>query len=172
MGRYDDILIFLYGTSPAGPFTYMENSPVSYKPTGFIGGAGHGCIFTAGSENYWKAATNSISVRHMFERRVSFYPSGFDKDGYLFTNTYLGDYPMFLPGGKEQIAGEYQPGWMLLSYGKKVSVSSSLEGYPAENIVDEDARTAWVAQSNRDMEWAQVDLQRLSSIHAIQVNFD
>ena len=88
MGRYDDILIFLYGTSPAGPFTYMENSPVSYKPTGFIGGAGHGCIFTAGSENYWKAATNSISVRHMFERRVSFYPSGFDKDGYLFTNTY------------------------------------------------------------------------------------
>ena len=65
-GRYDDILIFLYGTSPAGPFTYMENSPVSYKPTGFIGGAGHGCIFTAGSENYWKAATNSISVRHMF----------------------------------------------------------------------------------------------------------
>ena len=171
MGRYDDILIFLYGTSPAGPFTYMENSPVSYKPTGFIGGAGHGCIFTAGSENYWKAATNSISVRHMFERRVSFYPSGFDKDGYLFTNTYLGDYPMFLPGGKEQIAGEYQPGWMLLSYGKKVSVSSSLEGYPAENIVDEDARTAWVAQSNRDMEWAQVDLQRLSSIHAIQVNF-
>lgn len=110
---------FLYGTSPAGPFTYMENSPVSYKPTGFIRGAGHGCIFTAGSENYWKAATNSISVRHMFERRVSFYPSGFDKDGYLFTNTYLGDYPMFLPGGKEQIAGEYQPGWMLLSYGKK-----------------------------------------------------
>lgn len=160
------------GTSPAGPFTYMENSPVSYKPTGFIGGAGHGCIFTTGSENYWKAATNSISVRHMFERRVSFYPSGFDKDGYLFTNTYLGDYPMFLPGGKEQIAGEYQPGWMLLSYGKKVSVSSSLEGYPAGNIVDEDARTAWVAQSNRDMEWAQVDLQRLSSIHAIQVNFD
>ena len=32
--------------SPSGPFTYMENSPVSYKPTGFIGGAGHGCMFT------------------------------------------------------------------------------------------------------------------------------
>ena len=26
------------GTSPAGPFTYMENSPVSYKPTGFMEG--------------------------------------------------------------------------------------------------------------------------------------
>lgn len=119
MGRYDDILIFLYGTSPAGPFTYMENSPVSYKTDRFYQRGGTWLYLYGRSENYWKAATNSISVRHMFERRVSFYPSGFDKDGYLFTNTYLGDYPMFLPGGKEQIAGEYQPGWMLLSYGKK-----------------------------------------------------
>ncbi len=53
-------------TSPEGPFTYMENSPVSYKPTGFLGGVGHGCLFTVGDDNYWKAATNSISVRHMF----------------------------------------------------------------------------------------------------------
>ena len=158
--------------SPVGPFTYMENSPVSYKPTGFIGGAGHGCVFTVGSENYWKAATNSISVRHMFERRISFYPSGFDKDGYMYTNTYLGDYPMFLPDKKEQENGIYQPGWMLLSYGKTVKASSSLENYPVENAVDEDARTAWVAQSNSDSEWLQIDLQHLSSIQAIQVNFD
>ena len=146
--------------SPSGPFTYMENSPVSYKPTGFIGGAGHGCMFTVGSENYWKAATNSISVRHMFERRVSFYPAGFDKDGYLYTDTYLGDYPMFLPTEKRQASDSFQPGWMLLS------------GFPAENIVDEDSRTAWVAATNNDTEWLQVDLQHLSSVNAIQVNFD
>lgn len=159
-------------TSPSGPFTYMENSPVSYKPTGFIGGAGHGCLFTVGNENYWKAATNSISVRHMFERRISFFPAGFDKDGYMFTNTYLGDYPMYLPGGKEQTSGMDQPGWMLLSYKKTITASSSLDGYPAENSVDEDSRTAWVAESNNDTEWLQVDLQQLSSVHAIQVNFD
>ena len=158
--------------SPSGPFTYMENSPVSYKPTGFIGGAGHGCMFTVGNENYWKAATNSISVRHMFERRVSFYPAGFDKDGYLYTDTYLGDYPMFLPTGKRQAYGSNQPGWMLLSYGKTVTASSTLDGFPAENIVDEDSRTAWVAATNNDTEWLQVDLQHLSSVNAIQVNFD
>lgn len=160
------------GDSPLGPFTYMENNPVSYKPTGFIGGAGHGCLFTVGNENYWKAATNSISVRHMFERRVSLYPAGFDKDGYLFTNTYLGDYPMYLPGGEQQVSGNTQPGWMLLSYNKEVTASSALDGYPVENTVDEDARTAWVAATNNDMEWLQIDLQHLSSIHAIQVNFD
>ena len=158
--------------SPSGPFTYMENSPVSYKPTGFIGGAGHGCMFTVGNENYWKAATNSISVRHMFERRVSFFPAGFDKDGYLYTDTYLGDYPMFLPTGKRQASGSNQPGWMLLSYGKTVTASSTLDGFPAENIVDEDSRTAWVAATNNDTEWLQVDLQHLSSVNAIQVNFD
>lgn len=158
--------------SPSGPFTYMENSPVSYKPTGFIGGAGHGCMFTVGRENYWKAATNSISVRHMFERRVSFYPAGFDKDGYLYTDTYLGDYPMFLPTGKRQASDSFQPGWMLLSYGKTVTASSTLDGFPAENIVDEDSRTAWVAATNNDTEWLQVDLQHLSSVNAIQVNFD
>lgn len=158
--------------SPSGPFTYMENSPVSYKPTGFIGGAGHGCMFTVGSENYWKAATNSISVRHMFERRVSFYPAGFDKDGYLYTDTYLGDYPMFLPTGKRQASDSSLPGWMLLSYGKPVTASSTLDGFPAENIVDEDSRTAWVAATNNDTEWLQVDLQHLSSVNAIQVNFD
>ena len=159
-------------TSPTGPFTYMENSPVSYKPTGFIGGAGHGCMFTTSNGNYWKAATNSISVRHMFERRISFYPADFDKNGYLHTNTYLGDYPMYLPGGKEQTTGSYQPGWMLLSYKKPVTVSSALEEYPAGNTVDEDVRTAWVAISNKEDEWLQVDLQQLASIHAIQVNFD
>lgn len=158
--------------SPSGPFTYMENSPVSYKPTGFIGGAGHGCMFTVGSENYWKAATNSISVRHMFERRVSFYPAGFDKDGYLYTDTYLGDYPMFLPTEKRQASNSFQPGWMLLSYGKTVTASSTLDGFPAENIVDEDSRTAWVAATNNDTEWLQVNLQHLSSVNAIQVNFD
>ena len=44
--------------------------------------------------------------------------------------------------------------------------------FPAENIVDEDSRTAWVAATNNDTEWLQVDLQHLSSVNAIQVNFD
>lgn len=95
-------------TSPEGPFTYMENSPVSYKPTGFLGGAGHGCLFTVGGDNYWKAATNSISVRHMFERRVSFYPAGFDDDGYMYTDTYMAITRLTCPtaavGGRERRA--------------------------------------------------------------------
>ena len=156
------------GTSPVGPFVYMENSPVSYKPTGFIGGAGHGCLFQVGKE-YWKAATNAISVRHMFERRLSFYPAGFDADGYLYTDTYLGDYPMYLPTSDSV---GHRPDWMLLSYRKPVTVSSCLPDYSAENLVDEDVRTAWVAAGNDETEWVQIDLKEVADIYAVQINYD
>ncbi len=155
--------------SPVGPFTYMENSPVSYKPTGFIGGAGHGCLFTVGG-NYWKVATNSISVRHMFERRISFYPAGFDKDGYLYTDTYLGDYPLFLPS-VDSTKEETSPGWMLLSCNKKVTTSSVKDSSNASYAVDEDVRTSWVAASNGISEWLEIDLSASCQIQAIQVNF-
>lgn len=158
------------GDSPMGPFTYVDNNPVSYKPSGFIGGAGHGCLFQAGDQ-WWKAATNAICVRHMFERRVSFYPSGFDADGYFYTDTYLGDYPMFLPA-TDRAKKEVRPDWMLLSYRKSVTVSSALPNYPAENATDEEARTAWVAESNDAGEWLQVDLGDKISVSAIQVNYD
>lgn len=158
------------GDSPMGPFHYVESNPVSYKPSGFIGGAGHGCMFMAG-EQWWKAATNAISVRHMFERRVSFYPAGFDANGQLFTNTYLGDYPMFLPASVN--AGKKtRPDWMLLSYQKPVTVSSALPNYPSSHVSDEEVRTAWVAASNNAGEYVQIDLGNNSKIHALQVNYD
>ncbi len=155
--------------SPTGPFSYMENSPVSYKLTGFIGGAGHGCLFQVGKD-YWKAATNSISVRHMFERRISFYPAGFDSDDYLYTDTYLGDYPMYLPTVDSV---KSRPDWMLLSFRKPVTASSCLSPeYSVNSLVDEDVRTAWVAAGNSDKEWVQIDLQEISDVSAIQINYD
>ena len=159
--------------SPTGPFRYADNSPVSYKPGGFTGGAGHGCLFQVGETgDYWKVATNAISIRHMFERRISFYPAGFDAAGTLYTTTYLGDYPMFLPNGPEAKSGQFRPGWMLLSQGKPVQASSALSDYPAEQAVDEESRTAWVDSGNGDTEWFQVDLEQPAAIQAIQVNFD
>ena len=160
-------------SSPMGPFTYMSNSPVSYKPTGFIGGAGHGCLFTTKNNSYWKAVTNAISIRHMFERRISFYPAGFDKDGLPFTNTYLGDYPIFLPSDRGTKGVEKKsPGWMLLSKGKPVTASSSIDNCSPNLAVDEESRTAWVAKGNGGSEWLQIDLEEKMQIYSIQVNFD
>lgn len=157
------------GRSPLGPFKYSPNSPVSYKPTGFIGGAGHGCLFTVG-ENFWKAATNAISVRHMFERRISFYPAGFTFSGLMYIDTYLGDYPLYIPTSDK--GKPVRPDWMLLSYKKKVKTSSVYADSNPSNLVDEEARTAWVAESNTQDEWVEIDLGIKATVNSIQINYD
>jgi hypothetical protein len=86
--------------SPAGPFNYDPSSPFSYKPGGFIAGAGHSGTFQDKYGNYWHVASMSISIRHMFERRLGLFPAWFDKDGVLRTFTAFGDYPTIMPDRK------------------------------------------------------------------------
>jgi len=157
---------------PLGPFTYMPNSPFSYKPGGFISGAGHGATFQDKYGNYWHVATMTISVRHMFERRVGLFPAFFDREGQLHCNTAFGDYPSLMPNHKMNFEKESTfPGWMLLSYQKPVSASSALLAHQPESAVDEEVRTWWAASTGNKGEWLQMDLKKPSAIHAIQVNF-
>jgi beta-xylosidase len=73
--------------SPLGPFKYAPNNPVSYKPGGFVNGAGHGSTVVGPFNQYWHFATASISVVVNWERRLVMYPTGFDKDGLMYCNT-------------------------------------------------------------------------------------
>lgn len=157
---------------PLGPFTYMPNSPFSYKPGGFINGAGHGNTFRDKYGNYWHVATMTISVRHMFERRIGLFPAFFDKDGQLHCNTAFGDYPSRMPQRKMNFENESLfTGWMLLSYNKPVQASSSLPGHAPELAVNEEIRNWWSAQTGNAGEWLQVDLQQQCTVNALQVNF-
>ena len=58
------------GDSPLGPFKPAKNNPYSYKPGGFIPGAGHGSTMRDKKGGLWHTATMRISVNHDFERRV------------------------------------------------------------------------------------------------------
>jgi hypothetical protein len=156
---------------PLGPFTYQANSPISYKPTGFLPGAGHSATFTDAAGNLWRIVTALVGVYHGFERRVAAYPQGFDKEGRMFTPTTLGDYPQFLPGTRPNPETNNTPGWMLLSYGKPVTASSSLPGHAPGNAVDENIRTWWSAAGKNPGEWLQVDLGASEELRSIQVNF-
>jgi xylan 1,4-beta-xylosidase len=156
---------------PMGPFTLSENNPFAYKPEGFVAGAGHGSTFADRYGNYWHIGTVTISQKHMFERRLALFPTFFDADGLLHADTRFGDYPMIIPNKKIKSANDIFPGWMLLSYRKPVSVSSSAEGFPAENMTDENMRTYWAAQSATNKEWACVDLGAACDVYAVQVNF-
>lgn len=155
--------------SPLGPFTYMPNNPFSYKPGGFMNGAGHGSTVIGPYNNYWHFASMAVSVNVNWERRICAYPTWFDEAGLMHSDTRFGDYPHYAPAvpGK---AGEFT-GWMLLSYKKPVKVSSGLEDFAAKNITDENVKTFWVAQQNDDKQWVEIDLENPARIYAIQVNY-
>jgi xylan 1,4-beta-xylosidase len=158
--------------SPVGPFKYETYSPFSYKPGGFIGGAGHSATFPDKFGNYWHISSMSISVRHIFERRLGLFPACFDSDGILRTFTAFGDYPTIMPGHKINFEKESLfAGWMLLSYKKKAMASSSLEDHAVGNAFDEDIRTWWSATSGNPGEWLSVDLGDNVTVNAIQINF-
>jgi xylan 1,4-beta-xylosidase len=156
---------------PMGGFTYAPYSPFSYKPGGFIGSAGHGGTFQDKAGRYWRVVTMDISVAHKFERRIGILPAGFDGDGVMRTDSQLGDYPQFLPGVASTPLDGNRPGWMLLSWAKRVSASSSLDGHPPALAVDEDIRTQWSARSDSAGEWLLVDLGHPVEVHAVQINF-
>ena len=155
--------------SPLGPFTLQKSNPFSSVPGGFMTGAGHGSTIADKYGNYWHASTMRISVNYDFERRVGLFPAGFDKDGVLYCNQNFADYPHEIPAGPFDAAAQ-APKWMLLSYRKPVTASSTAEGSDAANAVDEDCRRWWSAGSATPGEWLCVDLGRDCDVRAIQVN--
>jgi hypothetical protein len=158
--------------SPTGPFKYQIFSPFSYKPGGFIAGAGHSGTFRDKYGNYWHISSMTIGIRHMFERRLGLFPACFDRDGVLRTFTAFGDYPTVVPNRKIDFENENLfRGWMLLSFNKMASASSSMDKFPVTNAIDENIRTWWSAKTGEAGEWLSVELDNNVTITAIQVNF-
>ncbi len=159
------------GDHPLGPFTYQAHNPFSYKPGGFARGAGHGSTFQDTFGNWWHVSTISISVKNNFERRIGFWPAGFDNDNLLYCNTAYGDFPHYLPSGKIFQEQNLFTGWMILNYNKPVTVSSMYGGYAANNAVDENIKTYWSAVTGEKGEWLQSDLGSVCTVHAFQINY-
>lgn len=157
--------------SPLGPYSPAAHNPFAYKPEGFTAGAGHGSTFEDEYGNYWHIGTITISMKHIFERRLGLYPAFFDEQGTLYTVTKFGDYPLIVPDKKITGFDDIFPGWMLLSFNKKVNVSSSVDSLPAFNMTDENIRTYWAAASGDSGEYASLDLGQSYDIYAIQINF-
>lgn len=157
------------GNSPLGPFTYQAHNPFSVKTGGFINGAGHGSTIEDAYGNLWHAATMRISINASFERRIGLFPAGLDKDGNLFCNQSFADYPLDIPEGKFDPLS-IKPKWMLLSYKKQATASSSREGHGPEQALNESIRSNWCAQGSRG-EWYQLDLGKEYPVYAVQINF-
>jgi xylan 1,4-beta-xylosidase len=136
-----------------------------------VQGAGHGNTFQDNYGNYWNTGTPWIAVNWNFERRIAMFPAGFDELDQMYSNTRFGDFPHYLPTKKWTSSDDLFTGWMLLSYRKPVTVSSSKDDHGAEMITDENPRKFWVAAENNSKQWVVVDLKGEFDVKALQVNF-
>lgn len=182
------------GETPLGPFNYMKNNPYSFKPGGFANGAGHGITVKQTNGQYWHFATMALASNSHWERRLAMWPTYFDDEGLMYTNTSYGDYPLHAPGHPTK-AGLHT-GWMLLSYKGKATVSSSqkqirkststdgdydITEMPLEKnsdgeiiskvLTDESPKSFWVAEANDDQQWVEIEMLSPGNIYAFQLNF-
>lgn len=182
------------GESPLGPFKYMKNNPMCFKPGGFTNGAGHGITVKQTNNQYWHFATMALASNSHWERRLCMFPTYFDDEDLMYSNTHYGDYPRYAPNHPTK-AGEHC-GWMLLSYKGKTTVSSSLmqikkststdgnyditdmpvektaEGQILSNVLtDESPKSFWVANANDDQQWVQIQMRAPGKIYAFQLNY-
>jgi hypothetical protein len=182
------------GETPLGPFTYMKNNPMSFKPGGFTNGAGHGITVKQTNGQYWHFATMALASNSHWERRLCMFPTYFDDDGLMHSDTHYGDYPRFAPSHPTK-AGQHC-GWMLLSYKGKTTVSSSqmqikkststdndydITEMPLEKnsdgeitseaLTDDSPKSYWVAEANDDKQWVKIEMLNPGKIYALQLNF-
>lgn len=157
--------------SPLGPFHYQQHNPYSLKPGGFINGAGHGSTFYDKYNNLWHATTMVIGKNYRHERRIGIFPANFDGDGLLNCNTSFGDYPTVVPNKALDGTNQTFAEMMLLSYNKRVKASSCRGNHVPENVVDENIKTLWVADSNDKLKVLEIDLGDIFKVKSIQVNF-
>lgn len=154
---------------PMGPYTYQKHNPVSYKPGGYMNGAGHGSTVQGPGGAYWHFASMALSINVNWERRLCMFPAGFDKDGIMYVDTRFGDYPRYAPAvpGKR---GRFR-GWMLLSYRKPVTASAVKGGFGPAALTDELTKTFWLAEANDERQWVMIDLENPARVCAVQVNY-
>jgi hypothetical protein len=156
---------------PLGPFKYADYNPIAYKPGGFVHGAGHGSTFQDLHGNWWNTGTPWIGYNWTFERRINLFPAKFEADGQFWSSSRFGDFPQYVPTTKIADPNSLFTGWMLLSYRKPATASSTLGEFGAERVTDENPQTFWVAAENRAGETLTVDLGKTDTIRAVQVNF-
>lgn len=159
------------GDAPLGPFRYAPYNPIGEKPGGFVTGVGHGSTFEDVHGNVWNTGSSWIGSNWTFERRIGLYPAGFHADGQMWIDTRFGDFPHRMPDHAMQEGEDTFTGWMLLSYRKQATASSSQPGHPASAATDENPRTFWLAASNTAGQTLTVDLGGERTVRAVQVNF-
>jgi hypothetical protein len=159
------------GPGPLGPFEYAPWNPISYKPGGFVEGAGHGSTFQDRHGNWWNTGTPWLGHNWTFERRIAMFPGRIWDDGQMAFTSRFGDFPQILPNGPVADPESLWTGWVPLSYRAAATASSTQGEFAPDRATDENPRTFWAAARNAPGETLTLDLGGVKTVQAVQVNY-
>ena len=159
------------GSGPLGPFEYAPWNPISYKPGGFVEGAGHGSTFRDVHGNWWNTGTPWLGHNWTFERRIAMFPGRIWEDGQMAFTSRFGDFPQRMPDGPVEDPESLWTGWVPLSYRARAEASSLQGEFTPDRATDEDPRTFWAAARNAPGESLTLDLGGVKTVQAVQVNY-
>ena len=155
---------------PMGPYTYQKHNPISYKPGGYINGAGHGSTVLGPGGQYgisvlWLCPLictgNAVSACSLLI---------LTKTASCIVTPVLEIIPVMHLLCRER-KGSSAAG-CFFSYNKPARGSSAVEGHTAAGLTDENCKTYWLASSNDETQWVEIDLQAPATVNAIQVNYN
>ncbi len=157
---------------PLGPFTYAPYNPIAYKPGGFVHGAGHGSSFQDRYGNWWNTGTPWIGYNWTFERRIDLLPGKIYPDGQIGVHVAVRRFSVLCTDFKgSTIRTSCSPAGCCFRTERRRArrrpwVSSVRTGSRTKI-----RRTFWVASANKPGETLTVDLGKVDTVRAVQVNF-
>ena len=147
------------GSSPLGPFTRRQRTPVALQTCGRVTGTGHGCWVRGAGDEVWQFYTVLVRRIHIFERRIGMDRVSFDADGNA--SVAVTSAPQSLSAG--------DLGQLPLSVNKSVTASSSSGCcYPAF-AVDDCTHTWWMPEKTDRSPWLEVDLRQEFIVTSLQI---
>lgn len=135
------------GTSPLGPWEYMESSPFLLSTNGLIRGTGHGSIVDGPMNTTWVFYTLCVCYGGRFERRIGYDLIDFDKNGDIIPRS-ASETPCFIPTQETQ--GTNNCAGLLPLTRRKPCIASSCEQGRDELYATDGSMITWWQPENSD----------------------
>ena len=131
------------GTSPMGPYEYMQTSPFLTNRYSTFKGSGHGSVAVGPNNTVWAFYTGCIGYANFVERFIGMQPIGFDQNGDIIP-TVVDSTPQWLPGVKENPHIDNNAGLVsFTAFKMRYEASSEAPGRDGIYALDENALSWW-----------------------------
>lgn len=150
------------GSSPLGPFSYMESSPFIKKTSGLVKGPGHGCVVEGPNGTLWAFYTCVLCYSYKLERRIGMDPLGIDENGDLYVKNVT-ETPQFAPGMLSDPENGNDSGLFPLTFHHETAASSCAPGRNSIYAADDSMLSWWQPAEGDESPWISVKLTETGS---------